>query len=232
MSQPLGIAVDTSVSPPIVYVADTGNNRVLAWQYATQLTAGSPADLILGQPDRFTNLPQGPAGALSTGLRTPTGLAVDRAGNLYVADSGDNRILRYPKPFSQPSGYQFPDLIIGQTSFSGSAGDSGGVKPNTLLLYNGSSFFPHTGLTFDSSGNLWVADTGNNRVLEFPASVLVANQNGPSATLAVGQADLVSNVAATFRTSKSGLLYPTWGKSFDSAGNLLVSDASGSRGGL
>jgi uncharacterized protein (TIGR03437 family) len=147
---------------------------------------------------------------------------VDNAGNLYVADSGNNRILRYPKPFSQPSGYQFPDLIIGQNSFSTSTGNSGGVKANTLLLSNG-SFFPHTGLTFDSAGNLWVTDTGNNRVLRFPASVLVANQNGPSADTAVGQADLVSSVAVTARTIKSGLSNPT-SVSFDSAGNMLVAD--------
>jgi len=223
VKEPLGIALDTSVSPPIVYIADTGNNRVLAFQYSTQLTPGSFADLILGQPDRFTNVAEGPGTGLSTGLQTPTGLAVDRAGNLYVADSGDNRILRYPKPFSQPSGYQFPDLIIGQNSFAGATGNNGGVKANTLLLSNG-SFFPHTGLTFDSSGNLWVTDTGNNRVLRFPASVLAADQNGPSADTVVGQADLVSSIAAASRITKSGLLNPT-SVSFDSAGNMLVADA-------
>jgi uncharacterized protein (TIGR03437 family) len=225
MNDPLGVALDTSVSPPIVYIADTGNNRVLAFQYATQLTAGAYADLILGQPDRFTNLPQGPAGAsLSTGLRAPTGLAVDSAGNLYVADSGDNRILRYPKPFSQPAGYQFPDMIIGQISFATANGNIGGVKASTLLLANGSSFFAHTGLTFDSAGNLWVTDTGNNRVLRFPASVLVPNQNAPSADTVIGQADFTSSVAATSQTSLSGLTNPT-SVSFDSVGNMLVADS-------
>jgi uncharacterized protein (TIGR03437 family) len=224
LNQPLGVAVDTSVSPPIVYIADTGNNRVLAFRYGTQGTPGAFADVILGQPDRFTNVAQGPGAALSTGLRTPTGLAVDHAGNLYVADSGDNRILRYATPLSQPAGYQFPDLIIGQTSFATAGGDTGGVKATTLLLSNGSSFFPHTGLTFDSSGNLWVADTGNNRVLRFPASVLVPNQNGPAADIAVGQADLVSSLPAATRNTKTGLLHPT-SVSFDPAGNMLVADA-------
>src|SRR5579863_3956367 len=53
---PEGVALDTtsSATAPIVYVADTVNNRVLAFQYQTQLTAGSYADLILGQPNRFT----------------------------------------------------------------------------------------------------------------------------------------------------------------------------------
>ena len=224
LNEPLGIALDNSVSPPIVYIADTGNNRVLAYKYATQLTAGAPADLILGQPDRFTNLPQGPAGALTTGLRAPSGLAVDSAGNLYVADTGDNRILRYPKPFAQPAGYQFPDLIIGQTTFTTSGGNSGGVTASTLLLTSGTSFFPHTGLAFDSSGNLWVADTGNHRVLRFPASVLSAGLNAPAADTAIGQTNLVSNVAATLRTSTTSLYYPT-SVAFDASGNMLVSDS-------
>jgi uncharacterized protein (TIGR03437 family) len=223
VNQPLGIALDTSVSPPIVYIADTGNNRVLGFQYSTQLTAGATADLILGQPDRFTNLAEGPQTSLSTGLRAPTGLAVDGAGNLYVADSGNNRILRYAKPFAQPAGYQFPDLIIGQTSFTVGTGNSGGVKATTLLL-SGGSFIPRTGIAFDSAGNLWVTDTGNNRVLRFPVSVLVPNQNAPSADTVIGQADLVSSVAPTVRITKTGLLHPT-GVALDSAGNMLVADA-------
>ncbi len=209
LNGPFGIALDTSVSPPIVYIADTGNNRVLGFRYATQLAAGAHADLILGQPDRFTNLPQGPTGAsLTTGLRAPSGLAVDSSGNLYVADSGDNRILRYPKPFAQPAGYQFPDMIIGQTTFTGSTGDTGGVTASTLLLTNGTTFFAHTGLAFDSSGNLWVADAGNHRVLRFPASVLTAGTNAPAADTVIGQANLTSSVPAALRTSSSGLVLP------------------------
>ncbi len=224
LSQPLGVAVDNSVSPPIVYIADTANNRVLGYQYTTQLAPGSVADLVLGQLNRFSNLTQGPPnGSLSTGLNHPTGVAVDTAGNLYVADSGNNRVLRYPKPFSQPAGNQFPSLIIGQTSFSGYTGNAGGVLPNTLLLTSGTSFVPKTGLAFDAAGNLWVTDTGNNRVLRFPAGVLSANQNGPSADLAAGQPDLVSSAAATSQMAKNGLSHPT-SVAFDSTGRMLVAD--------
>jgi uncharacterized protein (TIGR03437 family) len=230
LSGPLGIALDNSVSPPIIYIADTANNRVLAFQYATQLKAGATADLVLGQPDRFTNVNEGPGTAYSTGLNSPTGLAVDNAGNLYVADTGDNRILRYPKPFAQTPScvqpitqwcLQFPNMIIGQTTFSGSGANTGGVKASTLSLAGG-----RTGLAFDATGNLWVTDSGNNRVLRFPVAVLNTGANGPSGDLAIGQPDLVSNAAATTPITKSGLRQPT-GIAFDSAGDMLVADQLG-----
>ena len=223
VNNPTGIALDNSVSPPIVYIADTGNNRVLAYQYPTQLTAGSFADLILGQRDQYSSLPEGPGRALTTGLNGPTGLAVDSAGNLYVADTGNNRILRYPKPFSQPAGYQFPNLIIGQTSFASATANAGGIKATTLFLSGGTSFFSHTGLSFDAAGNLWVTDEGNNRVLRFPVSVLTAGANGPSADTVIGQKDFVSNAPATSQTSLTNLTDPT-SVAFDSIGNMLVAD--------
>jgi uncharacterized protein (TIGR03437 family) len=220
MTQPFGVAVDNSVSPPIIYISDTGNNRVLGFQYNTQLTAGAVADVVLGQPDRFTTLAQGPGvGAYSTGLNGPTGLAVDSAGNLYVADSSNNRILRYAKPMAQPAGFQFPNMIIGQTSFSGNSANPGGVKATTLALAGN-----RTGLSFDAAGNLWVADSGNNRVLRFPAAVLTAGTNAPAADVAVPQADLVSSAAAGSRTSLTAISGPT-GVTFDPAGNMLVSDS-------
>ena len=51
---PTGIAFDFAASPPYVYVADTLNNRVLAWKNSTGFTNGQPADLVIGQPDKYT----------------------------------------------------------------------------------------------------------------------------------------------------------------------------------
>jgi uncharacterized protein (TIGR03437 family) len=220
---PLGIALDTSVSPAIVYIADTNNNRVLGYRYSTQLNAGAFADVILGQPDGFSTTAKGPGTTLSTGLRSPTGMVVDGNGNLYVADTGNNRIVRYPTPMAQPAGYQFPDLIIGQTAFSGSGANTGGISAKNLFL-TGGGFFAHTGLALDAAGNLWVTDTGNNRVLRYPAGSLKANQNGPAADTAVGQADLVSSAAVFTRTTKTGLNSPT-SVAFDATGRMLVADA-------
>src|SRR5579885_2872690 len=105
---PFGVALDTSVSPPSIYVSDSGNNRILAWKNATGFTNGQPADLIIGQPDQYSTSTGGPGTTVSSGLSTPNGIAVYN-GDLYVADAGNHRVLRYRKPFSQ-TGTIFPDL--------------------------------------------------------------------------------------------------------------------------
>src|ERR1035438_4394873 len=118
---PQSVAVDTSVSPPILYVSDTQNNRVLAWKNANSFQSGQKADLAIGQPDLLTTFPGGPGTAYSTGLYQPTGIAAYK-GDLYVADSGNNRVLRYPNPFNQVTQQQkqfaTPDLWIGQATLS------------------------------------------------------------------------------------------------------------------
>src|SRR5450759_1110459 len=80
---PLGVALDTSASPPIVYVADTYNDRVLAWKNSAGFNNGDVADLVIGQKDLYSTLRGGPGTELSSGLFLPVALAVDGKGNLY-----------------------------------------------------------------------------------------------------------------------------------------------------
>src|ERR1700676_2166360 len=51
---PGAIAIDGSSMVHHVYVADAGNNRVLGWIDSSKLANGSPADLVIGQPDFFS----------------------------------------------------------------------------------------------------------------------------------------------------------------------------------
>lgn len=228
---PLGVALDLSVNPPHLYVADTNNNRVLGWANAASFSNGQKADLVVGQPDFVTTFAQGPnrgTGARITGLATPVGIAVDAGGNLYVADCGNNRVLRFPKPFSQTT--ILPDLALGQSDFSHSPsnGQSGVIGPGTLALNPGSPFAAY--LTFDASENLWVSDPGNNRVLRFNASVLAAGVSGPAADLVLGQADFVSGGNKGYTATSLNQINTPTGLAFDANGNLFVGESNGAPG--
>jgi uncharacterized protein (TIGR03437 family) len=228
-NNPQAVAVDASANPPILYVADFGNNRVLAWKNVSAFTKGDFADKVIGQRDLLSTAPEGPAADLSTGLSSPAGIAVDSAGNLYVADAGNNRILRFPAPFKQTGDLLAVDLVIGQASLSGNSPNAGLTAPTAsgLALMSGSGVF-RVGLAFDGQGNLWVSDPGNNRVLRFPESELGAGAaNQPAADLVLGQNDFSSSslAANVTRSSKNYLSQPA-GLAFDPGGRLFVADSA------
>lgn len=238
---PSGIAFDNSVSPPHVYVVDTGNNRVLGWSNANNVTQGNMADMVLGQQpqpsgnlDFTATLPWGPGSANPEGLNAPTGIAVDASGNVYVADSGNNRILRFVAPYKQQAGNLVVDLVIGQKSVnSGTSPNQGQSNPTASTLYLDASTIPGAifpdpaGLAVDSSGNLWAADVYNNRVLMYPAANLTSNNSSVSATVALGQSSLTSGQAGGSMPSAGNFLqYPT-GVSVDSKGTVYVTDGYG-----
>ena len=101
MSAPDFVAVDQSATPNHLYVVDTANNRVLGWKTAASFADGAAADLVIGQPDFFSSRPNVTnSQPTANTLYNPTGVAVDSNGNLYVADSGNNRVLKYSAPFS------------------------------------------------------------------------------------------------------------------------------------
>ena len=82
--------------------------------------------------------------------------------------------------------------MIGQTSFNTNGNNTGGASAKTLQFYNGTSLFVAF-MAFDPQGNLWVADSGNNRVLRYPASSIGSGaSNGPAADIVLGQTDFVT----------------------------------------
>ena len=227
--EPEGIAIDTSTNPSPLYVADTGNNRILGFKNAAALTNGQFADIVIGQTDFSTTIPQGPNfTSRTTGLASPGGMAVDTAGNLYVVDTGNNRILRFPKPFTQ-SATVLPDMVIGQPNFTTGAVNQGGLSATSLNLTGAGSL---VSIAFDASGNLWVADGGNNRILRFNVSNLGASpKSNPAADIVLGQGTFTVNsegTSAPALTSFSQIFSPG-GIVFDSAGRLFASETVSGR---
>ncbi len=228
------VALDTSVTPPILYVADTVNNRILAWKNSASFTNGAFADLVIGQRDWYSTTANGPSvqgSTLSAGFRDPVSLAVDSTGNLYVADAGNNRILRFPQPFaqastgSQPTVTSQPDVLIGQTDLTGASPNQGGQPSATTLALSSGGTTYIAGMAFDSVGDLWVSDPLNNRVLRFPKSVLQPNSFGVAADMVLGQPNFTKNTgpANSDPTQKSVLFVPA-GLALDPSGRLYVAD--------
>jgi len=145
---------------PRLYVADTYNHRILGFKDVRKLKAGVAADIVIGEPDMSTSMCNYPTGDFSKPTQSsvclPIGLLVDPAGNLYVADSGNGRVIRFPTPFSH-TGNQVADLVLGQADFFSRITDAG--NRNMSAPY---------GLAFAGTNGLLVSDADLNRVLYFP----------------------------------------------------------------
>lgn len=149
-------------------VADPGHNRVLVWN-EIPTASGTPADLVLGQPD-FTTCEANAGGVSARSLQWPTDVWSDGV-RLFVADAMNNRVLGwsvFPETSDAPA-----DLVLGQSSFTSTraAASQGGLQ------------FPYF---LDSNGNqLFVADQWNNRVLVWNA---LPTASGALADVVLGQA--------------------------------------------
>ncbi len=152
LNDPSGICVDAGGR---LWVADTGNSRVLRFDNALTASSGAAASVVLGQPN-FTSTDFGTA---ANRMKSPQDVEMDAAGRLWVADSSNSRVLRFDNAASRSSGVN-ADGVLGQTSMTG--GFSGGTE---------TEFNTPTGLAVENSGGttvrLWVVDWYNNRVLGF-----------------------------------------------------------------
>ena len=236
LQAPVGVAIDFNGGQNRLYVADSLNNRVLGWTDAATFLNGDPADIAIGQQDaRASDCNDGVAGGDSGGvgadsLCNPMAAAVDSAGHLYVADAGNNRVLEYDDPFGAESPFGLSaNRVFGQTnSFTTTGCDLGSdtINDSTMCMPDG--------LALDTTGDLFVSDQGNNRVLEF-------NQPLATPNLVTGAGDTVAdNVfgqGGIFTTGEcNGLGAPNadtlcapGGLAVDGIGDLFVADTSNSR---
>ena len=181
--------------------------------------------------------PNGIISTLNSDLVSPYGVAADATGNIYIADLGGNRIqkvasnglattvlpqLSQPRNlladgagniyFSEFSGQRVrkiaPDGTVAVVAGTGVAGSTGDGGLATLAQLN----FP-AGLALDIYGNLYIADSGNNRIRKVSAGKITTVLGAGSTSAAAVPAELATPTAVTL----------------DSAGNLYVADSANHR---
>src|SRR5579872_611984 len=145
---------------------------LISTPHVVAFTNGQNAALVLGQ----TTFTSNSSGTTQTTLYQPGGIVLDASGNLWVADLSNGRVLEFPAPFSTG---ESANIVLGEQNFTVN------VNSCSVTVLNAACLSTPESLVFDNSGNLWVADTGNGRILEFAspfknyenASIVIGEQN-------------------------------------------------------
>ncbi len=178
-----------------IYFTDTGNNRI------RRIGADGVITTIAGNGTYGFSGDDGPA--VQAHFATPTDVARDRAGNLYIADTDNNRIRRINVVGTVTT--------IAGTGLAGYSGDNGPATAAQLTK--------PTSVTVDADGNLYIADTGNNRIRR------------------IGTNDVITTIAGTGVPGYSGdngpataaQLAKPGGVAVDTAGTVYIADNDNNR---
>jgi hypothetical protein len=223
LAAPQGVAVDGAGN---LLIADTFNGRIRVVAASTGRFYGQ----VMTAGDIYTVAGDGTSGfsgdrgpATKAELAVPQGVAVDGAGNLVLADTGNNR----DRVVAVKTGTFYGQVMTGGDIYTvagnGTAGFSGDGGPATKAELSSPP-----GVAVDGAGNLVLADTGNNRVR------VVAETAGTF----YGQAMTAGDIYTVAGGGTSGLgdggpatsaaLTGPWDTAVDSAGNLVIADTGDS----
>jgi len=189
---PSYVAVDSAGN---IYVADEGNNRIRKVDVSTgyiSTVAGNGTKGYSGDNGLAT----------SAELSNPMGAAVDSAGNIYIADIGNNRI----RKVNVSTGCI---TTVAGTGAQGYSGDNG--------LATSAELHSPAGVAVDSAVNIYIADTYNQRIRKVDAStgnISTVAGNGTGGFSGDGSA-----------ATSAEINYP-WGLTVDSTGNIYIADTS------
>ncbi|HTX38583.1 MAG TPA: hypothetical protein VME43_26335, partial [Bryobacteraceae bacterium] len=192
LNVPGGVAIDGAGN---LYIADTNNNAIRE----VNLTTGIMTTVAGNASPGYTG---DGAAATAAELNSPQGIAVDAAGDLYIADTGNNAV----REVVAATGVI--QTIAGDgTGVPGFSGDGGAATKAKLSA-------PY-GVALDASGNFYIADSGNNRVRQVNSGGTINTYAGNGTPAYLGDGG-----AAT-----SAELYSPLGVACDPAGNVYIADA-------
>ena len=207
-----------------LYISDPDNNRVLSWTSAASFTNGASADLVFGQPDFASNLPNN-GGVSGASFYLPQGLCVDESGNLWVADAFNCRVLKFNNPQTDATP-NIADLVIGQFDLVSNQQNLGNGGSGTHVAVADGLLFP--GRVVVRGGDVWLADSGNSRVLHYasptankPVADRVFGQYGDFTCRAKNN-DGAGNNNQCCATADN--LYNPIGIAVDAVGSLYIAD--------
>lgn len=188
-----------------LYVADSDNSRVMAWDVST-ITNGEGAVNSIGQTSGGVGI-FGKSGVNDGpndfGFDSSQGVAVDTANNrLFVADNVNNRVLVFNlTPSNTLTDYE-ADNVLGQVNFTEQTSDTTDSTMNAPV-----------GLAYDQANQmLYVGDTGNQRILVYDVSTIA---NGEAAANVLGATD--------FNSPGGG----TTSSSFDNISSMSIDESNG-----
>jgi sugar lactone lactonase YvrE len=184
---PEGVAVDASGN---IFIADSYNSRI------RKVGTNGIITTVAGNGTAAYSGDGGPA--TSASLYYPSGVAVDASGNLFIADTDNERVRKV-----DTNG--FITTVAGDNSYEYS-GD-GGQATNASL-------WEPFGVAVDASGNLFIADTHNNRVRKVGANGIITTVAGDGGAGYSGDGGPATH---------AGLYYPE-GVAVDASGNLFIAD--------
>ena len=188
---PFGVAVDAADD---MFITDSSNSRIREVNGSTGIISTIGGTGVVGATGDG-----GPA--TSAGLSNPTSIALDPAGNVYFADNGNNAIRRIDA---------FSGLITtvaGRIGSHGYTGDGGAATAATLNSPNG--------ICFDASGNLYIADTGNN---------VVRMLNAASGVITTVAGTGMASYTGDGHAATSATLNQPWGLTMSVGGVLYIAD--------
>ena len=177
LNGPYGLAIDNAAN---LYIADPANNRVRKVALGTGIIS-----TVAGKGTAGYSGNSGPA--TSAELNSPVGVAADSAGNLYIADEGNNVIRKIDSSGTITT--------VAGNNEEGYSGDNGLATSATL--------YAPAGVAVDSTGNLYIADTNNNRVRKVTAATGIittiagtgtagySGDNGPAASATLNKPSAV-----------------------------------------